>query len=136
MSESKTTKSPEPPATETDSTDVTVATLQTKLELLRNEVVSLKEERSTLHEAVIQKDSDIQILSERNEREKSFLEQELQKEKKNVADLVNLLEGVSTNSDQLPTGQVYHTMNAPLDSYLLKRTASCLLYTSPSPRDS
>lgn len=122
MSENKITKSPEP--IELDSGEVTVATMQTKLELLRNEVKSLKDERSKLHDVVIQKDSDIQILSERNDREKSFLEHALQKEKKNVADLVSLLEGVSTNSDQLPTGQVYHTMNAPLDSYLLKRTAS------------
>ena len=62
--------------------------------------------------------------SQQNELEKRSLEKELQKEKRNVAELMALLEGVSTNSDQLPTGQVFQTMNAPLDSYLLKRTVS------------
>ena len=81
---------------------------------------SLENERSQLHESVLLKESEKKLLGE----ERQSLEKHLQKEKRNVVDLMALLEGVSTNSDQLPTGQVFQTMNAPLDSYLLKRTVS------------
>lgn len=98
--------------------------LLSQMELLQQQVHSLENERSKLHESVLLKESEKKLLGEEKELEKQSLEKELQKEKRNVVDLMALLEGVSTNSDQLPTGQVFQTMNAPLDSYLLKRTAS------------
>ena len=64
------------------------------------------------------------MLGQQSDLEKKSLMQELEKSKLNIGELMALLEGASTNSDQLPTGQVFQTMNAPLDSYLLKRTTS------------
>uniref|UniRef100_A0A7M5WRQ3 Uncharacterized protein n=1 Tax=Clytia hemisphaerica TaxID=252671 RepID=A0A7M5WRQ3_9CNID len=98
--------------------------LQNQITSLQTQIETLESDKLNLLETVLQKENEKQLLQEQNSSDKLYMENELQREKQNVADLMALLEGVSTNSDQLPTGQVYQTMNTPLDSYLLKRTTS------------
>lgn len=95
-----------------------------KVNLLEEEISSLQTHNSTLHELVTEKEKKIEEVEEQSTINIQELEQEVVKEKKIAAELICLLEGVSTNSDHLPTGQVIQTTNAPLDEYLLRRCES------------
>lgn len=92
--------------------------------VLQQKLSSMQAETSLLRNDLSERDAKIQEIEDENNIHIQALQSEVEKEKRNVNELVRLLEGLSTNSDQLPTGQVEHTTNAPLDDYLLRRCTS------------
>lgn len=61
-------------------------------------------------------------LDEASQKEIQQLQNEISKGKCHINELILLLEGVSTNSDRLPTGLVEDTVNAPMSpGYLMQK---------------
>ena len=94
---------------------------------------SLQANSASLENLVEKKSLQIKLLEESKEISVQNLQNELFKSQSYVKELVLLLEGVSTNSDILPTGQIDETANAPTDlNFLLKRTKNHLEVDSDS----
>ena len=92
---------------------------------LQQQVNMLIKEKYDLKALVTEKDVQLGDLEDKMQHEMKHLQDDVYHKKSQINELVLLLEGVSTNSDQLPTGQVDATAAAPMDlQYLLKKSGS------------
>lgn len=103
---------------------VSSAITQTEVdnEYMNNEKQKWMKEKENFLMLLQEKNDTMLSKEERYQVEVSRLHNEIAKGKKQISELCAMLEGVSTNSDQLPTMQVDIAAQAPVEQYLLKKT--------------
>ncbi|XP_057293058.1 centrosomal protein of 290 kDa-like isoform X2 [Hydractinia symbiolongicarpus] len=103
---------------------VSSAITQTEVdnEYMNNEKQEWMKEKENFLMLLQEKNDTMLSKEERYQIEVSRLHNEIAKGKKQISELCAMLEGVSTNSDQLPTMQVDIAAQAPVEQYLLKKT--------------
>lgn len=84
----------------------------------------MKKHKSNLQELLQEKDNMYIELEESTEKEIKKLHSDIAKGNRHISELVLLLEGASTNSDNLPTKKVQDAINEPLQPHFIRRKSS------------
>ena len=84
----------------------------------------MKKDKSNLQELLQEKDNMYRELEESTEKEIKKLHSDIAKGNCHISELVLLLEGASTNSDNLPTKKVQDAINEPLQPHFIRRKSS------------